>query len=258
MKKALFAVLLIVSAIGLMPAEGSVEAASEPETAVVASTGWTAAFIDAAGYRGDVHVLAPYELRHPPEYELKPSDVQAVAHADIIVYAGYERMVARIKEATRNNEAAVIQIATDYSLPVLVKSITALGEAFGTQNAAEKNLAELRDLLHDWKTDIARAGASGWNVICHLFQKPLAEELGFSVIGVFGPGPIEASQLNNLSNLQADLIIDNLHNDVGKPLLEIKEDVPVVTFINFPGHAGTKSLSDVLDFNREEFRKILQ
>ena len=67
----------------------------EPAPAVVASTAWTAAFGYAAGAE-TIHVLAPYEMRHPPEYELKPSDIAVLSQADFVIYAGYERMAEKI------------------------------------------------------------------------------------------------------------------------------------------------------------------
>ena len=57
---------------------------------VVASTSWTAAFARAAGAT-DIVTIAPMELRHPPEYEIKPSDLAAVAAARFLVHSGYER-----------------------------------------------------------------------------------------------------------------------------------------------------------------------
>ncbi len=47
------------------------------ELRVVATTPWTAAFALAAGVE-NVRVLAPYEMQHPPEYELRASDVVRV------------------------------------------------------------------------------------------------------------------------------------------------------------------------------------
>ena len=116
-----------------------------------------------------------------------------------------------IQEAS--NAAAALQ----ESLASLEESITALGEVFGTAGAAEKNLSLMRDIYREWKEEISDAGAAGLAVICHRFQQPLAEELGFEVVGMFGPAPIEASQLNNMSALQPDLIIDNWHKNTSNP-----------------------------------------
>jgi len=60
------------------------------ERPVIASTSWVQAFAIAAGAK-NVVTIAPFELQHPPEYEIKPSDLLAVQHASLIVYSGYEK-----------------------------------------------------------------------------------------------------------------------------------------------------------------------
>lgn len=252
--------LIILSMLMFLLSAGGMFAAGvgEEVSPVIASTSWTAAFIRAAGYEGDLYVLAPYEVRHPSDYELKVSDIAAVSEADFIVYAGYERMVDRIREATENKDARMIQITTNYTLPVLKQSITAVADALGTGGGGAETIQELDRFYADWKSEIAGFGAAGAEVICHFFQRPLAEELGFTVIGVFGPAPIEASELNRLSEMKPDFLIDNWHNDVGAPLREIMPEIPAAVFINFPGHEGTETLLDVLRYNREKLGEILE
>ena len=57
---------------------GCTTAAGADGGTVVASTEWTAAFAHAAGIT-EVTVLAPAASRHPAEYQLRPSDLRAVA-----------------------------------------------------------------------------------------------------------------------------------------------------------------------------------
>jgi hypothetical protein len=226
---------------------GSVEETEE----VVATTSWTAAFASAAGAES-IHVLAPYELRHPPEYELAPSDVQRVGEASFVIFAGYERMVERLKDAVGDGPQ-LIQITTTYELDTIRSSVRRIASAIGTEEAAERRITEIEEFYADWRAELVNAGLSESRVICHMFQAPLAKELGFEVVGTFGPAPLEATQIRSLSETEVDFIIDNWHNDVGKPLTETMPDTPVVTFVNFPGHEGTRSLLDVLRYNREEF-----
>ena len=75
--------------------------------------------------------------------------------------------------------------------------------------------------------------------------------LGFEVVGVFGPMPLEARQISELSNAGAELIIDNYHIDIGAPLRETLPSVSVADLINFPGVGGTVTLVDVLRENRK-------
>jgi ABC-type Zn uptake system ZnuABC Zn-binding protein ZnuA len=66
------------------------------EKLVVASTSWVAA---RAGGAEHIRVLAPAELRHPPEYELKPSDLAAASRAGLVLYAEWDTFARRLKEA---------------------------------------------------------------------------------------------------------------------------------------------------------------
>ena len=64
------------------------QAAGEDTSSFVASTTWTAAFADLAGV-DEITVIAPATLRHPPEYELVPSDIVTIQNARFFVSAGY-------------------------------------------------------------------------------------------------------------------------------------------------------------------------
>lgn len=232
-------------------------AAPAPETgaSVVASTSWSAAFALAAGAT-DVHVLAPYELQHPPEYELKPSDMAILAEADLVIFGGYERMADKITEALGADAPQLLRIQTDYSLATLEASIRAIAVALGT--TVEDPAAAYREFYADWREELSSLGYLDAKVIAHAFLRPIAAEIGIEVIGVFGPAPLQAKQIVDLSGLPADVILDNWHNEVGKPLLEIMHDTKVVELINFPGAEGTTTLLDVLELNRARVRAALE
>ena len=155
---------------------------------VVATNSWTAAFAAAAG-AADIVTLAPSDLRHPAEYELKPSDVAALQGAELIVYTGFEVMAKKIAEAAGSGKIRLLQIDADYSLATMRASILAIADVTGTQPKARASIASLESFLVSWKTELRSAGLHGAPVVVHLFQQPLMEELGFDVTGVFGPGP---------------------------------------------------------------------
>lgn len=234
-------------------------AQSEEYSPVVATTSWTAAFAIAAGAE-DVHVLAPYEMRHPAEYELAPSDIAVIANSRYIVFAGYEGSVPRIKEAIGSDGPELIQITTDFSLETLETSILKIADLLGTDAVARRSIAEIADFYADWRKELAGLGLSGVSVITHVFHRPLAVVLGAEVLGVYGPAPLEARQIVELSELNPELIVDNYHNDVGKPLRETmgQKRVAVAELVNFPGVAGTVSLIDVLRENRRRVRELME
>jgi zinc transport system substrate-binding protein len=232
-------------------------AAPVPETgaSVVATTSWTAAFALAAGAE-DVYVLAPYEMQHPPEYELKPSDMAILAEADFVIFGGYERMADKIQEALGADAPQLLRIQTDYSLATLEASIGSIAAALGT--TIEDPAGKFREFYADWRQEISGQGYLDAKVIAHAFLRPIAVEIGIEVVGVFGPAPLQAKQIVDLSGLRADIILDNWHNEVGKPLLEVMDDTKAIELINFPGAEGTRTLYDVLELNRQRVRAALE
>ncbi|MBR2107387.1 MAG: hypothetical protein IJ937_08980 [Treponema sp.] len=52
---------------------------------IVASTSWVASIAELAGI-DDVPTIAPVNLKHPPEYEIKPMDILKVSQADLFIY----------------------------------------------------------------------------------------------------------------------------------------------------------------------------
>ncbi|MDD9990008.1 MAG: ABC transporter substrate-binding protein [Spirochaetaceae bacterium] len=227
---------------------GCAAAAGADGGAVVASTEWTAAFARAAGIV-EVTVLAPAASRHPAEYQLRPSDLRAVAAADALIFAGYEAMADRLRELA-GREATVLRIDTDYSLATLRRSLAALDAAGGTPVSTEASLRAIAEEYAAWRAELAAHGLAGAPALVHRFQEPLARELGFDVVATFGPLPPQAAALASLADAEVALIIDNHHNPVAAPLAEMHTPAPVVAFLNFPGAAGTTTLLDVVRHNR--------
>ena len=64
---------------------------AESGITILATNSWTAAFAKMAGVDSAgmiIQQLAPADMEHPPEYELKPSDVKIIRDADLLIYAG--------------------------------------------------------------------------------------------------------------------------------------------------------------------------
>lgn len=216
---------------------------------VVATNSWTAALAAAAGAR-DIVTLAPAGLRHPAEYELKPSDVAMLKGAKLIVTTGFEVMAKRLAEAAGSRRIRVLRIDADYSLETMRTSILAIADILGTQDQARDSIADLETFLSSWKQELRDDGLYGAPILVHVFQQPLMAELGFSIKGVFGPAPLEAAQIAKLSAEKVTYIVDNWHNEVAAPLRETLPDARYASLINFPGPDDTKTLLDVLSDDR--------
>ncbi len=240
--RAVFLVLLC-----LLPALAGV-AAGKP-IKVVATNTWTAAFVEAAGGK-DVVTLAPAGLRHPAEYELKPSDIALLRGAGLIVTTGFEVMAKRLAEAAGSRRIRVLKIDADYSLETMCASILAIADVLGTQDQARASIADLESFLSSWKQELRDDGLYGAPILVHVFQQPLMAELGFTIKGVFGPAPLEAAQIAKLSEERVTYVVDNWHNEVADPLRETLPDAHYASLINFPGPDGTRTLIDVLSDDR--------
>jgi zinc transport system substrate-binding protein len=220
---------------------------------VVATNSWTAALATAAGAT-NVVTLAPSDLRHPAEYDLKPSDVLSLQGADLIVSTGFEVMARKLADAAGTQKIRTIQIAADYSLATMRASLTAIATVTGTLDVARKNMADIEAFIGGWKDELRAAKVFGAPILVHVFQQPLLAELGFTIKGVFGPSPLEAAEIMRLSAEKAVLVVDNWHNEVASPLAETVKGVRLVSLINFPGPAGTQTLLDVLAEDRARLR----
>jgi len=244
-------VLLIAAMIALLGSALNAQAITPFR--VIASTSWTAAFARAAGAT-DILTIAPFELQHPPEYELKPSDLKAVAGARFLVYSGYERFATRLAETAGTEGLTIAQVYTDNIPDTFKIEARKLAVLFGTLPAYEKWAASFDATTAAMKARVASAFPNK-RVVAHKYLRTYAEWLGFKVVGVFGPGESSPALLLDLVKARPVLVIDNYHNPSGKSVAEALR-IPLVTLINLPGKDGTKTIEDVFSYNEQAFLAV--
>ena len=220
----------------------------DSESVVVATSSWTAAYVEAAGVENIV-VLAPFEMDHPAEYELRPGDIAKLMNVKVIVYAGYEVMTERLKKGLDIPEDKLLLIDTDYSYEKIEKSVMSIAARLGTESIARENLLDIRRVFDEGCKAVNDNNIAARPLVVHRFQTSLVRELGLVPIAVFGPASPEASEIAVISKIQSSLIIDNLHNPVGQPFKEVLPDARYVQLLNFPGLKGTKTLTNVIRYN---------
>ena len=170
-----------------------------PETVeVVASTSWTAAIARAAGATR-VTVLAPAELRHPPEYDFRASDIARVAGSAIVVWGGYEPFIQRLIQAAEVPEERVVQVSTVNTPDNLMAQSRLLSERLGTIEAQQAWEKEFERFAADLRSQAGAAGAGETRVLVHFHQQGLAEWLGYNVVGVFGPDELSPARVVELT-----------------------------------------------------------
>ena len=237
-----FATLLICACSGKQKSLNS-----DNDATVVVTNSWTAAYAQAAGAENIV-ILAPFEMAHPAEYELRPSDIPKLMKATVIVVAGYEVMMERLKVGLDLPPDKLLPIKTDYNYANIEQSVMSLAVRLGTESVARENLMEIRRAIEDGRQALSEKGITQ-KAIVHHFHVPIAQELGLVPDVIFGPAAPEISDIVTVSKSDAVIIIDNSHNPVGQSFKEVLQGARYKQFLNFPGMYGTKTLSDVIRYN---------
>lgn len=224
---------LLVLVVGCSSSEDTSLPTDEDQIKVVASTSWVAVIAEAAGAE-NVTVLAPVELRHPPEYDFKPSDVQALIEADWILMAGYEGFMNQMLEANDIDEAKVIRVTTTNTYDVLVEQTRAIAAKMDTQVAQTQWEQEFSDTMDDIRKKAEENNVKNTKVLVHMHMQAFVRSLGFDVLEVFSADELSPAKIGELAALKPDLIIDNFHNPQGITIAETV-DAPRVELRNFPG-----------------------
>ncbi|MDR2499923.1 MAG: metal ABC transporter substrate-binding protein [Treponema sp.] len=210
---------------------------------VAASTSWVAAIARAGGAR-DIRVLAPADLRHPPEYELKPSDLTAVSQAGLVIYAGWERFAQKLAETAT---ARTLIVSTENTPEALKAEARRVAELLGTLEAFEAWSAAFDPLAEDLRRQV-QAAYPDRRAVVHRMQAPFARWLGFTILGEFGPAEPSPSLILDLVKLQPVLVIDNYHGPSGAPIAEAA-GAAYGELLNFPGKDGSETLEDLFRYN---------
>ena len=245
MKKWLKVTVLPLLLVFLLGGSGVALAAAE-DPLVVASTSWVALIVRAAGIE-DVTILAPIELRHPPEYDYRPSDIARVTNADYLVWAGYEPFVKKLVEAADLTEERLAQVVTTNTPDNLREQARKLAALFGTEDRQAQWEAGFDQLADRLQRAAIEKDATDIPVLVHFHQQAFVRWLGFDVIGVFGPEDISPAKMAELAQLGPAMVIDNYHNPVGVGIAEIAS-VPHVELANFPSE-GLDTLDALVENN---------
>lgn len=228
------------------PVTTAASAAVDPDAAprVVAATSWIAAFARAAGAT-DVTIVAPAHVQHPPDYDPRPSDLLAVADAEYVLLGGFEGFADRLVEAT-GTDARVLTVTAQNTPDNVRREVRALAAEFGTESAAEAwlagfdaRLAELRAELDAARPDPAPTA------VAHAFMAPWAAFAGVDLVGTYGPAPVTATQLAELSGAGPTLLFANAHVPAGATFADL--GALQIDVVNFPGES--LDLLDVFERN---------
>jgi len=247
MKKLLITIFILFLICFSILAQAEIET-KENQINVVASTTWVASYAQIAGLK-NVECIAPGTMIHPPEYEIKVSDIQKIMEADYFIYAGYEAMMKTISQNVSTERTIQIQIDTFNSYENIALQARKIAKITNTEKQCEENLRELKTLLEETKEKLESKKINKVPCYCHFHQQYLAKDLGLNVMDIFGPSPLDSSQIQLVSQNKYPLIIDNVHNPIANVLLDVSKDSEIVVWRNFPVTLENNSLFNLIKNN---------
>lgn len=224
------------------------------QEAVVASTSLSGAIAKAAGAK-EVRVIVSSEMRHPSEYDLKPSDLLKFEGAKVVIYGGYERTVPKLLETCKNKNILAIQINTDTSPENLISQARKISEVLKTGEQEQVWEKKFLDKLKEFQKKIHPF--SGKRAIVHRFAQPFAQWAGLQVIQIVSPGELTPKVIGDAIAKNPEVVVDIYHVPVAQVIAE-NARCKYVQVINFPGIENTKTLEDIFQYNSNQLIKTFQ
>jgi ABC-type Mn2+/Zn2+ transport system permease subunit len=224
------------------------------QEAVVASTSLSGAIVKAAGAK-EVRVIVSTEMRHPPEYDLKPSDLLKFEGAKVVIYGGYERMVSKLLETSKNKNILAIQINTDTSPENLISQAQKISKVLGTEKEEQVWEEKFLEKLKELQKKISPF--SGKRAIVHRFAQPFAQWAGLAIVQIISPGELTPKVVAEAVDKKPELVLDILHFPIAQVIAE-NARCKYVQVINFPGVDHTKSLEDLFEYNSTQLIKAFR
>ena len=275
-----FSILIIVAALvfslvgalmmgGCAPAETS-------KLKVVTSTSLIVQIVERVG--GDmvsvVNIIPPAQC--PGHFDVKPSDIQKLAEADLFLLHGWQgEMFSQELIASANNPDLTVVILDIPSNPQsnwmtpsvqleATEKITAALSQVDTENSAayEKLAGEYKDIIEakaaEIKARLVGENLSSVNVICSGMQAAFLNWAGLNVVAFYGrPDSLTPQVVKGLVDTgraeTVTLIIDNMQSgqDAGAGLAE-ELGCQRIILSNFPGgFDNTETWEKAIDYNIE-------
>nr|BAL58460.1 periplasmic solute binding protein [Candidatus Acetothermum autotrophicum] len=223
--------------------------------------------------RVELAVLIPGGMC-PAHYDIRPSDVAAVARAALVLHHGFEPWMENLVKAS-GSKALVVKTGDDWNVPPnAIQQVGIVLEALAKilpkdaqilqQNAVafQKRIEELAGRL------LARAqqlNVQEAKVISQAFQAKFVSWLGFHVVGTYPPPERVSAQLFlQLVQLGREqkvaLVVDNLQSGVGVGArLAFEIGAVSVVLTNFPGAVpNTRDYLEVIAHNGTQMFEALE
>jgi zinc transport system substrate-binding protein len=264
--------LLIAALVGALVTFLVLAQHAQPSVDIMAGSSLISNIIqDVAGDKMETRTLIPPGVC-PGHYDVKPSDIEALANSKAFFIHDYQQNFQNINGAIEaaenpNLTVTVINVTGNWMIPSVqaeavgkiaqaLEQIDPENAAYYQQRAAEREQAIL-DYGEDVKNELQGAGVDGVRVICADMQAEFVEWAGFDVVAIFGrPEDLSTADVAQLiteaKQAGATLIIDNLQSGSKTLGAAIEQDVEAipVTISNFPGGLeNTETWEKAIDKN---------
>lgn len=210
----------------------------------------------------------------PSHFDVRPSHIDAVNTASLILYHGVEPWLEQLVAASTNTTVEQRVLKGPWNAPVFaVQKIEAVRDALiqvDPENAeyykenAEKAIADIQT-VGDTIKEAASLAVDSTPVICMEWQQYLVEWMGFTIVRTYGPPEtLSLKDINELIDAGRKngvcLVIDNLQSGtfVGA---EIAASIGAehVVLTNFPNAVpGTDTLSAMIAYNADQLLRAVQ
>jgi zinc transport system substrate-binding protein len=260
---------LVVLFLGILP---PLLSCAQPSTDIMAGTSLITNIIqDVADGKVEPRTLIPPGVC-PGHYDVKPSDIEALANSKALFIHDYQQNYQNIVgaiEAAENSDLIirVLNVTGNWMVPaVQAEAVDKIAEALGEinpenavyyqQRAADREQAVLA-YGDDVRNELQEAGVEGVKVICAEMQQGFVGWAGFDIVATFGrPEDLTPAQVADLideaQQAGVALIIDNLQSGSTTLGASMEQDIDAVavTISNFPGGLeNTETWEKAIDKN---------
>jgi len=217
-----------------------------------------------------VNIIPPAQC--PGHFDVKPSDIQKLADADLFLLHGWQgEMFSQELIASANNpDLTVIKIDIQgnwMTPPVHIEAIDKITASLsqvdaGNGSAYQKSAAEVKGMVEakgaEVEERLARANLSSINVMCADQLLGFVQWAGFNIVATYGrPDSLTPQVVKELVDKgregKVTLIIDNMQSgqDAGAGIAEELGSSRVI-LSNFPGgYENTETWEKAIDYNVE-------
>ncbi len=237
---------------------------------VVCSTSVLASIVrDLASDKVIVEIIASPAIC-PAHYDVKPSDVDKVRRASLILYHGFEPWIKELYKAS-GSKAPLVRVSGPWNTPKFLKDryvevANVLRKYLGIDVTKRLNKClESIDKVASWLKKYSEDNKFiGTPVVVMLWQKGFISYLGFKIVATYPPPEKVTPKLyqeiiSNATKYHALLVVDNLQSgtDLGEKIASEVGAIEVA-LTNFPYVTpNVKNITQMMLYNAKLLAKAL-